>query len=102
MPIPARLPGERTSTEGEPAKSLYAKLSEYDERLGISDANPARMTLTDGTVNQEKVWLENRHRPAPSFPYQRSFEWHPVSRLSRRQRLSPLRSEVLIDQLSYT
>ncbi|MEE4013871.1 M81 family metallopeptidase [Roseibium sp. FZY0029] len=38
-PIPALLPGERTSTEDEPARSLYATLPKYDERHGITDAN---------------------------------------------------------------
>jgi microcystin degradation protein MlrC len=38
-PIPALLPGERTSTEDEPAKSLYAMLPEIDKIPGIWDAN---------------------------------------------------------------
>ncbi|AQS87536.1 hypothetical protein AA101099_2844 [Neoasaia chiangmaiensis NBRC 101099] len=37
-PVPVLLPGERTSTEDEPAKSLYARLPEYDARAGIWDA----------------------------------------------------------------
>jgi microcystin degradation protein MlrC len=38
-PVPVLLPGERTSTEDEPAKSLYLKLPEHDARPGIWDAN---------------------------------------------------------------
>ncbi|RFB80321.1 M81 family metallopeptidase [Methylovirgula sp. 4M-Z18] len=38
-PVPVLLPGERTSTEDEPARSLYAKLPFYDARDGIWDAN---------------------------------------------------------------
>lgn len=37
--IPVLLPGEKTSTEDEPAKSLYAVLPDYDGRPGIWDAN---------------------------------------------------------------
>lgn len=38
-PIPILLPGERTSTEDEPAKSLYARLSQIDAEAGIWDTN---------------------------------------------------------------
>ncbi len=38
-PVPVLLPGERTSTEDEPAKSLYLKLPEHDATPGIWDAN---------------------------------------------------------------
>jgi len=38
-PVPVLLPGERTSTEDEPAKSLYLKLPEHDALPGIWDAN---------------------------------------------------------------
>lgn len=38
-PVPVLLPGERTSTEDEPARSLYAKLADYDKLDGIWDAN---------------------------------------------------------------
>lgn len=37
-PVPVLLPGERTSTEDEPAKSLYATLPSFDAREGILDA----------------------------------------------------------------
>lgn len=37
--IPVLLPGERTSTEDEPAKGLYAVLPDFDARDGIWDAN---------------------------------------------------------------
>jgi microcystin degradation protein MlrC len=38
-PVPVLLPGERTSTEDEPAKSLYLKLPEHDAVPEIWDAN---------------------------------------------------------------
>lgn len=38
-PIPVVLPGERTSTVDEPAKSLYAMMPEIDEIDGIWDAS---------------------------------------------------------------
>ncbi|MFN7125086.1 MAG: M81 family metallopeptidase [Allorhizobium sp.] len=38
-PVPVLLPGERTSTEDEPAKSLYLKLPEHDAVPGMWDAN---------------------------------------------------------------
>jgi microcystin degradation protein MlrC len=39
VPVPVLLPGEKTSTEDEPAKGLYSVLPEYDARPGIWDAN---------------------------------------------------------------
>lgn len=38
-PVPVLLPGERTSTEDEPAKGLYAELPKHDAVDGIWDAN---------------------------------------------------------------
>ncbi|WP_042775134.1 M81 family metallopeptidase [Sinorhizobium fredii] len=38
-PVPLLLPGERTSTEDEPAASLYRVLPDIDARYGILDAN---------------------------------------------------------------
>ncbi|AJY46330.1 M81 family metallopeptidase [Martelella endophytica] len=38
-PVPVLLPGERTSTEDEPAASLYRQLPDIDTRDGIWDAN---------------------------------------------------------------
>lgn len=38
-PVPLLLPGERTSTEDEPARSLYGRLPDFDARSGILDAN---------------------------------------------------------------
>jgi len=38
-PVPVLWPGERTSTEDEPAKRLYAGLPDHDARDGILDAN---------------------------------------------------------------
>ncbi|WP_176086728.1 M81 family metallopeptidase [Martelella sp. HB161492] len=37
--VPVLLPGERTSTEDEPAASLYRQLADYDAMDGIWDAN---------------------------------------------------------------
>lgn len=37
--VPVLLPGEKTSTEDEPAKSLYVALPGFDTRPGILDAN---------------------------------------------------------------
>ncbi len=39
VPIPVVLPGEMTSTEDEPAKSLYASLPELDAKDGVLDAS---------------------------------------------------------------
>lgn len=39
VPIPVLLPGERTSTVNEPAKSLYAQLPQIDAVSGITDAS---------------------------------------------------------------
>ncbi len=39
VPVPVLLPGERTSTEDEPAKSLYARLPGIDAEDGIWDAS---------------------------------------------------------------
>ncbi|MEO1987707.1 MAG: M81 family metallopeptidase [Martelella sp.] len=38
-PVPVLLPGERTSTEDEPAAALYRQLPAFDAREGIWDAN---------------------------------------------------------------
>ncbi len=38
-PVPVLWPGERTSTEDEPAKGLYKALCDIDRRDGILDAN---------------------------------------------------------------
>ena len=37
--VPVLLPGERTSTEDEPAKGLYEALPAYDRQPGVRDAN---------------------------------------------------------------
>ncbi len=39
VPVPVLLPGERTSTEDEPARELYARLPAVDAVPGISDAS---------------------------------------------------------------
>jgi microcystin degradation protein MlrC len=39
VPVPVLLPGERTSTEDEPAKSLYAQLPALDQKPGVLDAS---------------------------------------------------------------
>lgn len=38
VPVPLLLPGEKTSTRVEPAKSLYARIPEITEREGVLDA----------------------------------------------------------------
>ncbi|OAP40057.1 microcystin degradation protein MlrC [Sinorhizobium glycinis] len=38
-PVPLLLPGERTSTEDEPARSLYGRLADFDAWHGVLDAN---------------------------------------------------------------
>ncbi|WP_313058288.1 M81 family metallopeptidase [Agrobacterium cavarae] len=38
-PVPVLLPGEKTSTEDEPAKSLYHRLPDHDRIDGVWDAN---------------------------------------------------------------
>ena len=38
-PVPVLLPGERTSTQDEPAKSFYTQLHEVEEPTGIWDAS---------------------------------------------------------------
>lgn len=38
-PVPVLLPGERTSTQDEPAKSFYTRLHEVEEPTGIWDAS---------------------------------------------------------------
>jgi microcystin degradation protein MlrC len=39
VPIPVLMPGERSSTEDEPAKRLYAQLEQIDGREGVLDAS---------------------------------------------------------------
>ena len=39
VPIPVLMPGERSSTENEPAKSLYGQLPAIDEKEGVLDAS---------------------------------------------------------------
>ncbi|GMA15276.1 M81 family peptidase (plasmid) [Deinococcus metallilatus] len=39
VPIPVLLPGERTSTEDEPARRLYAELGEFGALPGVLDAS---------------------------------------------------------------
>jgi microcystin degradation protein MlrC len=39
VPIPVLLPGERTSTEDQPAKGLYAQLPAINNRAGVLDAS---------------------------------------------------------------
>jgi len=39
VPVPVLLPGEKTSTEWEPGKSLYAELPEVDSLPGVMDAS---------------------------------------------------------------
>ncbi len=76
-PIPVVLPGERTSTEDEPAKSLYAKLPGIDSQEDIWDASlmvgyvwadeprataAAIMTGTDaGILSEQAALLANAY-----------------------------------------
>lgn len=39
VPVPVLLPGERTSTQDEPVRSLYASIHEVEEPTGIWDAS---------------------------------------------------------------
>ncbi len=39
VPVPVLMPGERTSTDDEPTRSLYAALPDHDARAGVCDAN---------------------------------------------------------------
>jgi microcystin degradation protein MlrC len=39
VPIPVLMPGERSSTEDQPAKRLYAQLEQIDRRDGVLDAS---------------------------------------------------------------
>jgi microcystin degradation protein MlrC len=39
VPIPALMPGERSSTEDQPAKRLYAQLEDIDKHNGVLDAS---------------------------------------------------------------
>jgi microcystin degradation protein MlrC len=39
VPIPVLMPGERSSTEDQPAKRLYAQLESLDKQAGILDAS---------------------------------------------------------------
>lgn len=49
-------------------------------------ANPARMALTEGAVNQDIAWLANKNRQSPCYPFETSFDWRPSARLSARAR----------------
>ena len=70
VPIPVLLPGERTSTEDQPAKGLYAQLPAMNSRAGVLDASllvgyvwadeprataSAVLTGTDPTVLEEEA-----------------------------------------------
>ncbi|MGJ8527869.1 M81 family metallopeptidase [Maritalea sp.] len=47
-------------------------------------ANPNLMALTDGAVNQDIPRLQNQNRPKPSYPFEESFDYTPVSHFSAR------------------
>ena len=47
-------------------------------------ANPARMALTEGAVNQNITALTNHNRPLPSYPFQDDFFWQADAKLSAR------------------
>ncbi|MES0808725.1 M81 family metallopeptidase [Roseibium sp. SCPC15] len=69
----------------EPAEARYLIVkSGYLSPELAPLANPARMALTDGAVNQDIPALKNLHRTVPSFPFQEDFSWTPAARVSRR------------------
>jgi len=47
-------------------------------------ANPARMALTSGAVDQDISKLDNQRRQTPNYPFQGYFDWQPKARLSAR------------------
>jgi len=47
-------------------------------------ANPSLMALTDGVVNQDIQNLASERRGRPMFPFDRSFEFQPQARFSKR------------------
>ncbi len=73
----------RFAIEPSTARFLIVKSGYLSPELAPI-ANPARMALTDGAVNQDIEALTNQHRPVPSYPFQRTFDWNPVTSLSRR------------------
>jgi microcystin degradation protein MlrC len=67
----------------EQAKFLVVKSGYLSPDLARI-ANPARMALTEGAVNQDILSLANLLRQRPSFPFQKPAKWQPCPRLSER------------------
>ncbi|MEM9633791.1 MAG: M81 family metallopeptidase [Pseudomonadota bacterium] len=81
----------RFGIEPDTARCLVVKSGYLSPDLAPL-ANPARMALTDGAVNQNIACLENVHRAVPSYPFQEIFDWKSVARVSRRAELFLKRS----------
>ncbi|MES0882227.1 M81 family metallopeptidase [Roseibium sp. SCP14] len=74
----------------EPAEARYLVVkSGYLSPELAPLANPARMALTDGAVNQNIPSLKNVYRAVPCFPFHDDFDWTPVARVSRRAYMFP-------------
>ncbi|WP_428688593.1 M81 family metallopeptidase [Roseibium sp.] len=73
----------RFGIEPESTRFLIVKSGYLSPELAAL-ANPPRMALTDGAVNQEITALSNTARPEPSFPFEHNFSWTPSARQSAR------------------
>ncbi|WP_159588798.1 M81 family metallopeptidase [Chelativorans xinjiangense] len=89
-PIPILLPGERTSTEDEPARSLYAALPQVDAIPSIWDANlmvgyvwadePRATAAVVVTATNRRAALEEAERLALAYWREReNFRFGPVT-----------------------
>jgi len=90
VPIPVLLPGERTSTVDEPAKSLYGRLSEIDNVDGITDASlmvgyvwadvkrATAAAVVTGT-NKQSVQREVQALAKSYFDARKDFEFGPTT-----------------------
>nr|WP_237763580.1 MlrC C-terminal domain-containing protein [Falsirhodobacter sp. alg1] len=69
----------------EPATEtmLVVKSGYLSPELAVVAKTPL-MALTEGAVNQALPSLPNHHRPVPSWPFQRDFDWVPQFHLSGR------------------
>jgi len=73
----------RFGIEPQTARFLIVKSGYLSPELARL-ANPPRMALTDGAVNQEIAALSNARRPSPSYPFQHEFDWRPEALMSAR------------------
>lgn len=89
-PVPVLLPGERTSTEDEPAKGLYALLPQHDQRDGIWDANlmvgyvwadepRATACAVVTAVNQQEAMAVAQEIAASYWQARTAFQFGPVT-----------------------